>query len=77
MSAVLSKLYSSLYRRTGATLKDTGIRDEHGLEPVPTFSSPEKPAPKTNGMNGAFSSYTEDVTMDVGDSKTTFKLYTL
>jgi centromere protein C len=57
-------------RRTGATLKDTGIRDEHGLEPVPSFSSPEKSAPKINGVNGgAHSSYTDDVTMNIGDSK--------
>ncbi|KAL8829813.1 MAG: hypothetical protein Q9191_001792 [Dirinaria sp. TL-2023a] len=55
-------------RRTGATLKDTGIRDEHGLEPVPSFSSPEKSAPNVNGTNGAHSSYTEDVTMEIGES---------
>lgn len=31
-------------RKTGITLKDTGIRDEHGLEPVSgIFSSPTSP----------------------------------
>lgn len=33
--------YSSTRRRTGITLNDTGLRDEHGLEPVSgIFSSP-------------------------------------
>ncbi|RDW95236.1 hypothetical protein BP5796_00999 [Coleophoma crateriformis] len=35
-------------RKTGVTVPDTGIRDEHGLEPMDDlFSSPEKPAPKS------------------------------
>ncbi|CAF9933504.1 MAG: hypothetical protein HETSPECPRED_008670 [Heterodermia speciosa] len=52
-------------RRTGATLKDTGIRDEHGLEPVPTFSSPAKSPVKQNGVpNGSLG----DETMDIGES---------
>ena len=52
-------------RRTGATLKDTGIRDEHGLEPVPSFSSPAKSPVKQNGVsNGSYA----DETMDIGDS---------
>ncbi|KAJ9641781.1 mitotic fidelity of chromosome transmission- protein [Coniosporium tulheliwenetii] len=34
-------------RKTGITLKDTGIRDEHGFEPIDgMFSSPEKPSPR-------------------------------
>lgn len=36
-------------RKTGITLKDTGIRDEHGLEPIDgIFSSPEKSPEKRN-----------------------------
>ncbi|KAK4990743.1 mitotic fidelity of chromosome transmission-related protein [Elasticomyces elasticus] len=35
-------------RKTGITLKDTGIRDEHGLEPLDgIFSSPAKSATRT------------------------------
>ena len=31
-------------RKTGITVKDTGIRDEHGMEPIDAlFSSPSKP----------------------------------
>ena len=29
-------------RRTGVTLEDTGVRDEYGMEPIPSFSSPQK-----------------------------------
>ncbi|KAI9695542.1 MAG: hypothetical protein M1820_008555 [Bogoriella megaspora] len=37
-------------RKTGITLKDTGIRDADGLEPIDgIFSSPEKSPPKRNG----------------------------
>ena len=34
-----------MYRsKTGITLKDTGVRDEHGMMPMENiFSSPEKP----------------------------------
>lgn len=41
-------------RRTGITLKDTGIRDEYGLEPVSgIFSSPvAEPSPQRNTENG-------------------------
>ena len=59
-----------LSRRTGATLRDTGIRDEHGLEPVPSFSSPAKSATRANGVNGvSHNSYEDDMTMNIGDSK--------
>ncbi|KAH8892488.1 hypothetical protein GQ53DRAFT_746034 [Thozetella sp. PMI_491] len=35
-------------RKTGVTLKDTGVRDEHGMEPLDALlSSPEKG--ETNG----------------------------
>jgi len=34
-------------RKTGITLRDTGVRDEHGFEPVSgIFSSPNKPSPE-------------------------------
>ncbi|GME26989.1 cupin domain-containing protein [Neofusicoccum parvum] len=34
-------------RKTGITLKDTGVRDEYGMEPIDgIFSSPEKSPPK-------------------------------
>lgn len=44
-------------RRTGLVLKDTGVRDEHGLEPVSgIFSSPEpspeRQSPQRNNANG-------------------------
>ncbi|KAK0651185.1 kinetochore CENP-C fungal-like protein [Cercophora newfieldiana] len=36
-------------RKTGITLKDTGIRDEHGMEPLDAlFSSPSKPDKSTH-----------------------------
>ncbi|KAL3427616.1 cupin [Phlyctema vagabunda] len=64
-------------QKTGITLPDTGVRDEHGLEPIDNlFSSPEKSAAKsmrsTKGMdrvaingNTTISSSEE---MDVNDS---------
>lgn len=65
-------------RKTGVTVPDTGVRDEHGLEPMDgLFSSPAKPAPKssksskkTNGsaVNGnATLSSSDD--MDVNESE--------
>ncbi|XP_014561942.1 hypothetical protein COCVIDRAFT_33175 [Bipolaris victoriae FI3] len=37
-------------RKTGITLADKGVYDEHGLEPISgIFSSPEKSPPKRNG----------------------------
>lgn len=31
------------FRKTGVTLRDTGVRDEHGMEPIDNiFSSPNK-----------------------------------
>ena len=55
-------------RRTGIVLKDTGVRDEHGLEPIEgIFSSPQKPLLKQNGAT-QYSTITEDDSMDTGDS---------
>ena len=55
-------------RKTGTILKDTGIRDENGMEPLDgIFSSPEKSLPKRNGVKHD-PTITEDETMDVGES---------
>ncbi|KAI9776978.1 MAG: hypothetical protein M1839_009122 [Geoglossum umbratile] len=59
-------------RRTGVTLKDTGIRDEYGLEPIDgIFSSPAKSPEKspTRG-NGAAknSTITTEEEMEIGNS---------
>ncbi|MCJ1384943.1 hypothetical protein MMC17_008061 [Xylographa soralifera] len=55
-------------RKTGITLKDTGIRDEHGLEPIDgIFSSPEKSLVKQNGA-GHESTNMEEEDMDIGES---------
>ena len=59
-------------RRTGVQLKDTGVRDENGLEPLPSFSSPQKGAPTTNGVvhedDTYTGTYTADDSMDVDQS---------
>ncbi|MCJ1249672.1 hypothetical protein MMC30_006898 [Trapelia coarctata] len=55
-------------RKTGITLKDTGIRDEHGLEPIDgIFSSPEKSPAKQNG-NAHNSTITYEEDMEIGHS---------
>jgi len=55
-------------RKTGITLKDTGVRDEHGLELIDgLFSSPEKSSRRPNGItNNTTISSEED--MELGDS---------
>ena len=59
-------------RKTGVTLKDTGIRDEHGLEPIDgIFSSPEKSPVKRNGT-GHDASIEEEEDMDIGQSTRAF-----
>ncbi|KAM0713500.1 hypothetical protein Q7P37_010462 [Cladosporium fusiforme] len=41
-------------RKTGITLKDTGVRDEHGLEPVSgIFSSPASPPKQAQGTSSS------------------------
>ncbi|KAH0541856.1 hypothetical protein FGG08_003661, partial [Glutinoglossum americanum] len=59
-------------RRTGVTLKDTGIRDEYGLEPIEgIFSSPTKsPEKSPTRKNGAAqnSTLTTEEEMDIGSS---------
>lgn len=55
-------------RKTGVTLKDTGVRDEHGLEPMDgIFSSPEKSPLKMNGVNYQ-STIEEEEDMVLGES---------
>lgn len=54
----------SVYRKTGITLTDRGVYDEHGLEPISgIFSSPEKSPPKRG------STVTASESMDIQDSK--------
>lgn len=71
------------FRKTGLTLPDTGIRDEHGLEPIDgLFSSPAKPAPKsnkstkkTNGANAnATLSSSEDMEMNESTSSAAWQI---
>ncbi|KAF2145897.1 uncharacterized protein K452DRAFT_340399 [Aplosporella prunicola CBS 121167] len=55
-------------RKTGITLKDTGIRDEHGMEPIDgIFSSPEKSPPKRPAPKPADTTLTSS-DMDVQQS---------
>lgn len=64
-SAELQLTYA---RKTGITLKDSGVRDEHGLEPIDgIFSSPEKTSPKQNGVV-QYSTILEDDSMEIGSS---------
>ena len=56
-------------RKTGITLQDTGVRDEHGLEPIDgIFSSPQKSPEKRNGV-GHNTTADEEEDMDIGDSE--------
>lgn len=62
------KLQLTHVRKTRITLKDSGVRDEHGLEPKDgIFSSPEKPNTKQNGLK-QYSTILEDDSMDIGSS---------
>lgn len=65
----------TMSRKTGIILKDTGIRDEHGMEPIDgIFSSPEKPSSsrKTNGSGNATLTETD---MDTASSNTVASQY--
>ena len=57
----------SLFRRTGVELKDTGVRDENGMEPIPSFSSPVKPAMPSGITHNVTDSV--DDSMDIVESK--------
>ena len=58
----------SLSRRTGVELKDTGVRDENGMEPIPSFSSPAKPAMQSSGTSHDVTDSVDD-SMDIVESK--------
>ncbi|KAF2443769.1 hypothetical protein P171DRAFT_432943 [Karstenula rhodostoma CBS 690.94] len=52
-------------RKTGITLEDRGVRDEHGLEPISgIFSSPEKSPPK-RASNQTGGTITDSESMDL------------
>jgi hypothetical protein len=54
-------------RKTGITLPDTGVRDEHGMEPLDNmFSSPRK----ANGDDDEYSS--DEQSMDIDNSQESF-----
>ena len=59
------------YRRTGATLKDNGVRDENGFEPMPSFSSPAKSLLQPNGFSHDATNSAED-SMDIDQSEKSF-----
>ena len=65
----LTKRSYLLSRRTGVELKDTGVRDENGMEPIPSFSSPVKPAMQSTGISNDMTNSVDD-SMDIVESKT-------
>lgn len=51
--------------KTGVILKDTGVRDEHGMQPMDDiFSSPEK-----ESQNGIDQDDSDEEPMDIDESK--------
>ncbi|KAL9104878.1 MAG: hypothetical protein Q9163_000195 [Psora crenata] len=56
--------YGSRGRRTGIELKDSGIRDANGIEPIPSFSSPQKGTPRSNDVAHDETAYTVTYTAD-------------
>ena len=64
----LLPVWTDCFRRTGLTLKDTGVRDENGFEPVPTFSSPAKSLSQPNGTTHDATNSADD-TMDIDQSE--------
>ena len=56
-------------RRTGVTLEDTGIRDENGMEPLPSFSSPQKLETAMEDGIQQMVSYTADDSMEMAQSE--------
>jgi centromere protein C len=61
---VISQSYwrnaDSLIRKTGITLKDTGVRDEHGLEPVSGIFSSSPAISVQHNLNHALEDEDED-----------------
>jgi len=63
-----------LRRKTGLVLKDTGIRDKDGLEPIEgIFSSPEKSA--THNSRKTDVTLTDSEDMEEGESRLRAKYY--
>jgi centromere protein C len=56
-------------RKTGITLKDTGVRDEHGLEPVSGIFSSSPAISVQHNLDHALED--EDDEMDVEESRWT------
>lgn len=58
-------------RKTGVSLKDTGVRDEHGMQPLDdVFSSPDKDS--QNGVDDEYDgeeNESEEEPMDIDESK--------
>ncbi|KAF2640777.1 hypothetical protein P280DRAFT_507384 [Massarina eburnea CBS 473.64] len=55
-------------RKTGITLEDKGVRDEHGLEPISgIFSSPQKSPPKRVASSGR-NATSDSASMDIQES---------
>jgi centromere protein C len=52
----------TLTRKTGITLKDTGVRDEHGLEPVSGIFSSSPAISVQHTLNDALEDEDEDDT---------------
>lgn len=60
-------------RKTGLVLKDTGVRDKDGLEPIEgIFSSPEKSAVRDSRKSNTTLTDSED--MEVGESRLRAKI---
>lgn len=73
MNVLVILITETQYRRTGAELKDTGARDENGLEPIPSFSSPANPALQPNGIT-LDATYSADDSMDIDQSEQSLEL---
>lgn len=57
-----------LGRKTGVFLKDTGARDEHGMQPLDDiFSSPEKDS--QNGVEEEDDEESDEEPMDIDESE--------
>lgn len=55
--------------KTGVMLKDTGVRDEHGMQPLEDiFSSPEKES-QNGAEEGEDEEESEEEPMDIDNSK--------
>lgn len=64
--AMLTRLLPG--RKTGVFLKDTGARDEHGMQPLDdVFSSPEKDS--QNGVEDEDDEESDEEPMDIDESE--------